>query len=111
MGPTKKHQEPDASEEFSLSTPIGKLVTKGSGAIAVLTLILCGAILAFSWRTSDSMADQRAVTVLRYTELVKSMQAQVKAQTLMTCVISMPESRREEEFRQPNSFCRRMIEQ
>lgn len=107
MGPARKHEEPDA-EEFSLSTPVGKLIAKGSGIIAVLTLVICGVILAFSWRTSDSMADQRSSTAQRYAELSKKMSDQIQAQTLMTCILAVSQERRETEFTQPNSFCRRM---
>ena len=108
MDPAKKQDETNPLEEVSLSTPFGKLITKGNGAIAIITLCVCVGILYFVLRTSDTIADERTMTAQRYGELSRSMKAQVQAQTLMTCIISLPEARREEEYRQANSFCRRM---
>lgn len=110
MGPTRKREELE-TEELSLSTPFGKLITKGVGVTAMLTFLICGVILAFVWRNNESLAESRVLTVTRYTELNTLMKKQVQAQTLMTCIISVPQERREQEYSQQNSFCRRMAEQ
>ena len=111
MGPVKRHEEPEPLEEAAVSTPLGKLTIKGGGIIAIVTLLVGLATLYLVSYTNDGIANQRVVTAARYAELSGSMKAMVKAQTLMTCIFSVTEARREQEYRDSNSYCRRMIEQ
>lgn len=101
----------DAQQELNLETPIGKLRAKGirvSDLIGLLTLVLCGAVLFFVLRSYDSLAIQQDITRKRYGELNEILKNQVQSQKLMTCIISMPQERREKEYSQQNSFCRIM---
>ena len=109
MGPKKQEDEP--LQEVSVSTPFGRLAARGvrtSDIIGLLTFCLVCLVLYFVLRTHDSAAEQRTVTAQRYNELGQIMKAQVQAQRMMTCILSIPQDRREREFTQQGSFCKTM---
>ena len=111
MMATKRNEEEEGLEEVSIATPFAKLAARGvrtSDLIGILTLCLVGVVLYFVLRTHDSAAEQRLVTAQRYSELGQIMKAQVHAQRMMTCIISIPPERREQEFLRDNSFCKQM---
>ena len=113
MGPFKKREE-DRLQELSVSTPFGNLAAKGVRISDILTIlgVTIGVItLYFVLRSYDAAGEQRMITAQRYSELQQSMKKQVEAQTLMTCIFSVPESRRENEFTTANSYCRKISSQ
>ena len=107
-------KDDDAQQEIEVSNPIlGRLSARGvrtSDLIGLLTLCLVGVVLFLVLRSHDSAAIQRDTTAKRYGELGAILKNQVASQKLMTCIISVPQERREQEYSQPNSFCRRMAE-
>lgn len=99
----------DDQQDVFVETPLGKLRARGvrvSDLIGLVTLCICGAILYFVLSAHDSVAEQRRTTLIRYSELGAILKAQVQSQRLMTCIISMPDVRRQQEYADPNSWCR-----
>lgn len=103
--------EQDAQQELSVDTPLGKLAAKGvriSDLLGILTFLGVIATIYFglqALRTADAHGREAK-------EVGQSIAASIKdgarAQRMMTCIISMPQERREQEFTQPNSFCSRI---
>ena len=110
----EKISKNDNEQEIEVSSPLlGRFFAKGvrtSEIIGLLTLCLVGTVLFFVLKSYDISASQKDITAKRYSELGAILKNQVASQKLMTCIISMPQERREQEYSQPNSFCRRMAE-
>ena len=99
-------------QEIEISNPVlGRLAAKGVRTSDIIGLFtFCGVIgLAFiGWQTSEAIGLHKLETVQANSALVGALKEQAAAQRMMTCVISVPQDRREIEFVQPESFCKRM---
>lgn len=106
--------EKEPSQDIEISNPVlGRLAAKGvriSDMIGLLTFVGVISVGSLAWMTLDAVGQQFA-TAAKSTEAIgSSIRQNAVAQRLMACIISMPQERREQEFTQPNSFCRRMAE-
>ena len=106
--------EKEPTQDIEISNPmLGKLAAHGariSDLLTLITLVVGSITLALVIRSNDGIAEQRTATAARYADLAKSTREQLMAQRLMTCIIAMPQERRETEYVHTNSFCRRMAE-
>jgi hypothetical protein len=107
----EKYDDPDVVKEIQVETPVGKLAAKGIRISDILTIIgtgisafVLGVMLA---HVADAKESWSQVT-LAMSEHTKAIRAQTRAQNLTTCIMSVPMDRREKEFTDPNSFCRRV---
>ena len=102
----------EQTQEVEISNPIlGRLAAKGvrvSDMIGLLTL--CGVIgLGFlGYLTIESSAAHKVETEKSNNNIAIAIKQSASAQRMMTCIISLPQERREQEFMQANSFCQRM---
>lgn len=103
--------EENNKQDISIETPIGKLAAKGvrvSDMIGIITMIGVAAMLYLSLKTVDVMGEHKIETKHAMESVASSIKENARAGRLMTCIISMPQERREQEFTQLNSFCQRM---
>ncbi len=104
--------EQEQTQDIEISNPVlGRLAAKGvriSDMIGLLTLM--GVIVAgvLGWQTFAAVGKQTAAAAESSQSIAVSIKQSASAQRLMTCIISLPQDRREQEFTQPNSFCQRM---
>lgn len=96
-----------------METPIGKLAAKGiriSDILVVGLAVAVGAlVVAFLGHKADAKEYNAAMTAALY-EQTKAIKSLTRAQIITTCVMSMPARRREMEFSDSNSFCRRLAD-
>ena len=100
------------TQDVEISNPVlGRLAAKGvrvSDMIGLLTF--CGVLgLGFlGWQTMEAVGSHKKETATSNENIAISIKQSAAAQRLMTCIISLPQERREQEFTQANSFCQRM---
>lgn len=103
--------EQDPQQDISLETPIGKLAAKGvrtSDLIGIITLLGVAATAYSSLQNAQAVTDHKIESKAINESIANSIKEGAKAQRMMTCIISMPQERREKEFTESNSFCTRM---
>ena len=104
--------EQEPSQDIEISNPVlGRLAAKGirvSDLIGLLTLVCVIGIGFLGWMTFDAVGRQGIEAAKSSDMVAASIKQSASAQRLMTCIISIPQERREQEFMQPNSFCQRM---
>lgn len=72
-----------------------------SDLISIMTMVL---VMLLCWVVWQHLEDSKRVM----TALVESSKDGVQAQREMTCVISLPQDKREQEFMSPHSLCKRL---
>ena len=104
--------EQEQTQDIEISNPIlGRLAARGvriSDLIALLTFVVVLATAVLVWQASEAGTRHTAETADVNKAIAGSIKQSASAQRLMTCIISLPQERREQEFTQPNSFCQRM---
>lgn len=109
----QRKNDPDVVEEIAVETPLGKLAAKGIRISDIGMIIGVGAIaylIAISLaHKADAKESWNQVTAA-LAEHSMAIRAQTRAQHLQTCIMSLPMERRQREFVDPNSSCRRMVE-
>ena len=102
----------EEQQDIEISNPVfGRLAAKGirvSDMIGLLTLIGVLGIGFLGWMTFDAVGKQGVEASKMSSNIAVSIKQSASAQRLMTCIISIPQERREQEFMQSNSFCSRM---
>jgi len=100
------------TQDIEISNPVlGRLAAKGihiSDMIGLITLCIVVALGFFALYAYDIANAHRIETMKSSEQIAISIKQSASAQRLMTCIISLPQERREQEFTQPNSFCARM---
>jgi len=100
------------TQDIEISNPVlGRLAAKGirvSDMIGLITLCIVLGLSFFAAYAYEIAGAHRAETVKSSEQISVSIKQNASAQRLMTCIISLPQERREQEFTQPNSFCQRM---
>lgn len=94
----------DEGIEVSADTPIGKLAAKGmrvSDFIALLTLVGVCSTSFFMYQLSLTLANHEAISSSSQRQFATTIR-------LQTCILAMPQEKREQEYMSPNSFCRQM---
>lgn len=96
---------PGQTQELSVTTPLGSFSTKGSKRmgelIAALALIL-GFLIAYALYEHKI---ESAAYGLKLSEAIKDL---AQSQRELTCIISLPQERREQEYRSPMGLCKRL---
>lgn len=104
--------EQESTQEVEISNPVlGRLAAKGiriSDMIGLLTLCGVIAIGFLGWITLDAVGKQAVSSERSNDAIASAIKQSAVAQRMTTCIISLPQERREQEFTQPNSFCQRM---
>lgn len=104
--------EQEQTQEVEISNPVlGRLAAKGvriSDMIGLLTLIVVIAIGFLGWQTIDALGTHKVEAAQSNTALTGAIKNLAQSQRMMTCILSQPQDKREQEFIQPNSFCQRM---
>src|SRR3990167_9995834 len=97
------------TQEVEISNPVlGRLAAKGirvADMTGLLTLCIVIGLAFFAAYAYDIANAHRAETSKSGDQIAASIKQNASAQRLMTCIISLPQERREQEFTQPNSFC------
>ncbi len=94
--------------EISADTPVGRLAAKGvrvSDLIGLLTLMGVSGAIYFSWQTSQSLTEHEKQANVVSMEIATSIRDAARSQRMMTCILSVSQERREQEFMQPNGYC------
>ncbi len=107
-----QHEE-ENDLEVSADTPIGRLAAKGlrvSDIIALLTLLgVCGMVFV-GLQITKLLADHDLHSADIQGRFVNSIREAAMAQRMNTCILSLPQDKREQEYMQPNGFCRQMAQ-
>ena len=113
----------DSLQEIDVSNPVlGRLAAKGvrvSDLIGLLTFCGVVGLAAVGWKMSEAIGAQRVESVKENTEqrreiaetnraLLGAIRNLATAQRLTSCIISVPQEKRERQFTEANSLCRRM---
>lgn len=97
--------------EGGIKTPLGELSFKGKKTaefITILSLLVLAVLSTLYWNHDKNTEKSSLGTNQALTKISDAVERSTKAQRLMTCIISLPQERREQEFTQSNSFCQRM---
>lgn len=108
-----ERQEEQFSEgmEVSADTPIGKLAAKGvrvGEVIGLITLLGVCLITFFTWQMTQTLDKHNVAAALSESKLSVAIQSTAIAQRMQTCILSVPQERREQEYMSTNGFCRQM---
>jgi len=102
----------DPRQDIEISNPmLGKLAAHGvrvSDMISLLTFVGVIVLSIFSWKTAEAITEHKIITIDSNKQMVDSIKEAAAATRLMTCILSVAQERRENEFTQLNSFCRSM---
>ena len=115
-------EENNSTTEGGIKTPLGEVSFKGKKTaefITILSLLILAVLATLYWTHTKATDQQNASNVEAIKELSKALREQtqimavtsneqVKAQRLTSCLISLPQDRREREFSSESSFCQRV---
>ena len=105
----KEHDDGDSNLE--ITTPLGKIISKGkrnAELVALLSLLALSLISWVLWQHHEESSRSRAENNANMNMLAAAIKDFASAQREMACIIALPQDRREEEYRSPLSFCRRL---
>ena len=97
--------------EVSADTWFGRIAAKGvrvSDLIALLTLLGVVSALYLVWMSLQVLSSHEHQANAVNQEIAASIKEAGRAQRMMTCVISLSQEKREQEFMQQNSFCKQI---
>ena len=103
--------EENGNGETSVTTPLGGFTYKGkrmAELISVCLLCLTFLLTYILWEHKNNTKDNSTALSLAIKELSLSQRAMVEAQREMTCVISMPQEKRENAYGSPYSLCKQL---
>lgn len=107
------NEDSGAGTEVSVETPVGKLATKNVKAIEVLSLggVAAASLMIYMLYQHMSEAKEASAAVAgAISKLADSQVKAVHAQRELTCIISLPQDKREQEFNSPFGFCKRVTQ-
>ena len=86
---------------------LGDLLT-----VFILLAIGGDVMLTYAHKENSEKSDNALIGTFKESmkDLHEEQKKTTRAQSLNTCILSQPENKRAEEFKDPNSFCRRMTE-
>lgn len=97
--------------EISADTPIGKLAAKGMRISDLIGLFTLLGVVTMMWsgvQLVQSITEHEVQTHSTNKEIITSIKEAAKAQRMNTCILSVSQDKREQEFMQPNGFCARI---
>jgi hypothetical protein len=100
-------------EDLKLETPIAKLAAKGVRVSDLISIGLAAglsAVFFIVWAHAAAAEKYSVAMTSALTDQANAIRALTRAQILTTCVMAQPMPRRESEFSDSNSFCRRMAD-
>ena len=110
-------------QEIDISNPVlGRLAAKGvriSDLLGLFTFIGVVAVGFLLWKVADAASAERTAIVKEAAEqrrgsdetnkaLISALKSVATAQKMTSCIISQPQDKRERQFTEPNSLCRRL---
>jgi hypothetical protein len=101
----------DTNGEYTATTPLGSFAIKGKRGAEVIafTCLLLLFLLAYViWEHKSDTKESNAALTGAIKELNLSQRAAVEAQREMTCVISLPQEKREHAYSSPYSVCKQI---
>ena len=103
--------EENGSTEGGIKTPLGELSFKGKRTaefITILSLLLLAVLATLYWTHEKTSEKQTGEFVSALKDLSKVGREQAQAQRMTSCLISLPQDKREREFASESSFCRQI---
>jgi hypothetical protein len=97
--------------DLALETPVGKVSARNfrsSDLIGLCTLLGVTAAIYFSWQSLQTLSEHAKQANTVNVEIAASIKDAAKAQRMMTCILSVSQEKREQEFMSPNGFCKQM---
>ncbi|MBU2249143.1 MAG: hypothetical protein KKD77_20520 [Gammaproteobacteria bacterium] len=116
-------RDEDQRQEIDISNPVlGRLAAKGvriSDLLGLFTFIGVLSIGFFIWKSSDAAVVERGAIVKEVAaqrkeanetnrELIGALKSVAISNRMTSCIISQPQDKRERQFTEPNSLCRRL---
>lgn len=101
----------DDRTEITADTPLGKIAAKGlklQDTIALFILIGMIAVIAGGIQVYKTIVDHQTHTEGWEKTFISAIKEAAMAQRMQTCILSVPQEKREQEYMSPNSFCRQM---
>ena len=113
----------DTEQSVEISNPVlGKLAAKGartSELIGLFTFIGVLSVGFFLWKVSDVASAERSAIVKEVVAqrkdseetnkaLINALKSVATSNRMTSCIISQPQDKRERQFTEPNSLCKRL---
>jgi aspartate carbamoyltransferase regulatory subunit len=98
-------------DEFEVKTALGSLAAKGIRISDILALAVTAILALLLYIMLQHIKDSNKNTITVANAIMKQTEMQQKsivAQTLTSCILAVEDGKRDEEFRNPNSFCHRI---
>lgn len=101
----------EENSESTITTPLGSVSVKGKrmaeiiSVICLCLLFLLGYIL---WEHKEDSKGMKDAFANGFTEMAKAQREQNQIQREQLCLLAMPETKREREFLNEGSFCKRL---
>jgi len=109
----RRSEDENDRMEVSAETPLGKLAAKGfrvSDIISLLTLLGVAGILFFGWMIVQLLGQHNLDSNAAQNKFANALRESAQAQRMNTCILSLPQEKREQEYMQANGFCRQMAQ-
>ena len=106
----------------SITTPVGSVSFNGKKTAEIITILLLavlGVVGYALWehkaeakeghsKIERQLEENRKARAEDANKLNEALQSQIKSINFQTCILSLPQERREAEYSNPNGFCRRI---
>jgi hypothetical protein len=102
---------PDASGQFSVTTPIGSFSSRGKKSAELIAALSLAALLVIGyalWRHEEETVRARESRSKQIELLTAAINNMASAQREMTCMISLSQDKRELEYQSPVGRCKRI---
>ena len=103
--------EENGNTEGGIKTPLGELSFKGKRTaefITILSLLLLAVLATLYWTHEKTSERQTNEFIVALRELSEVGREQARSQRMTSCLLSLPQEKREREFASESSFCRQI---
>ena len=97
--------------ELELATAAGKATIRGirsSNLIGLATLIAAASISFLLWRVVTTLGEHAIEAHASWAEVTVAIKEAAKSNRMQTCILSVSQEKREQEYMSPNGFCKQM---
>lgn len=111
MSEQKTKEECDKTGEFEVKTPLGSFTSRGKRNAEIIAALSLAAMLVLAyimWNHSEDTVRARVDRNKQMDALSGAIKEFAAAQREMACIISLPQDKREAEYRSPFGLCKRM---
>lgn len=97
--------------DVSVETALGKVAAKGVRVLDIISLLTLLGVVTMLWGGAQilrAVSDHEMRTDTINVAISGAIKEASRSQRMMTCILALPQEKRELEFMQPNSWCKQM---